>query len=74
VLLGHRAGAVVIRQHIRSDNVAGIRQLLEQQKEGMQTLEHSLLELVGSGLVTRQAALENAAVPKALEVMLGGAV
>jgi twitching motility protein PilT len=73
VLLGHRAGAVVVRQHIRSDNVAGIRQLLEQQKDGMQTLEHSLLELVRSGLVSRQAALENAAAPKALEVMLGGA-
>jgi twitching motility protein PilT len=74
VLLGNRAGAVVVRQHIRSDNVAGIRQLLEQQKEGMQTLEQSLLELVRSGLVSRQAALENAAAPKALEVMLGGGV
>jgi twitching motility protein PilT len=73
ILLGHRAGAVVVRQHIRSDNVAGIRQILEQQKDGMQTLEQSLLDLVRSGMIGRQAALENAPTPKILEMMFGGA-
>jgi twitching motility protein PilT len=73
VLLGNRAGAVVVRQHIRSDNVAGIRQLMEQQKDDMQTLEQSLLDLVRAGLISAQVALDNAAAPKALEAMLGGA-
>lgn len=50
-------GTAAIRNLIREDKVAQMYSTIQtSRKDGMQTLDQCLLELVGKGLISRQAA------------------